>query len=139
MGTGRSWKPHKWKEHNFLHRKYTPNIFSTPKKSQHFSIEKKNREKSDKKSKKYIFEKIIFFENLKILIFGLIFAIFFRRKNRGEIDRHFFSELRKIVGYNFDVKLSDLSIYDVFRAFGARQNMLRSSQEICLIFSSHFP
>ena len=33
----------------------------------------------------------------------------------------FFSELRKNVGYSFDVKFSDLSIYDVFGAFGARQ------------------
>ena len=32
VGTGRSWKPHKWKEHNFLHRNYTQQIFSTPKK-----------------------------------------------------------------------------------------------------------
>ena len=33
VSTGRSWKPHKWKECNFLHRNYIPKIFSTPKKS----------------------------------------------------------------------------------------------------------
>ena len=33
----------------------------------------------------------------------------------------FFSELRKKNGYNFDVKFSDLSMHDVFRAFGVRQ------------------
>ena len=39
VGTGRSWKPHKWKEHNFLHRNYTPKFFSTPKKNDFFPIE----------------------------------------------------------------------------------------------------
>ena len=33
----------------------------------------------------------------------------------------FFSELRKKIGYVFDVKISNLSIYDVFRARGAPQ------------------
>jgi hypothetical protein len=33
----------------------------------------------------------------------------------------FFSELRKCFWYIFDVKISDLSIYDVYRAFGAQQ------------------
>ena len=51
VGTGRSWKPHKWKEHNFLHRNYTPKFFSTPKKIKTFSDRKKIREKSDQKSK----------------------------------------------------------------------------------------
>ena len=36
VGTGWPWKPHKSKVHNFLHRNYTPKIFSTPKKIRQF-------------------------------------------------------------------------------------------------------
>ena len=45
-----------------------------------------------------------------------IFDFFFELEKK-----YFFSELRIFFGYSFEVKLSDLSIYDVFRAFGVRQ------------------
>ena len=43
----------------------------------------------------------------------------------------FFSELRFFFGYSFDVKFSDLSIYDVFRAFGARQTLFPAPTRHC--------
>ena len=62
---------------------------------------------------------ILLFWNLKILIFQ-IFRFF---------QKNIFLELEKKIrswdffwdNYSFDVKFSDLSIYDVFRVFGARQ------------------
>ena len=47
--TGRSWKPHKRKEHIFLHRNYIPKNFSTPKKKLKISSSKKIGKKSTKK------------------------------------------------------------------------------------------
>ena len=35
--------------------------------------------------------------------------------------KYFLSELRKILGYSYDVKSSNLSIYEVFRTIGAPQ------------------
>ena len=44
----------------------------------------------------------------------------------------FFSELKKKVGYSFDVKLYDLSIYEQFRAFPAIQTLhLSTSLGVC--------
>jgi len=40
-----------------------------------------------------------------------------------------FSELRIFLGYSFDVKIYDLSIYDVFRAFGAWQVLFPASRK----------
>ena len=67
VGTGRSWKPHKWKEHNFLHRNYTPKFFSTPKKIEHFF---------DRKNVSDFFDDFFFakigpkIENFRFSIFG---------------------------------------------------------------------
>ena len=55
---------------------------------------------------------------LKFDIFD--FSIFFFENFFGS-KKYFLGELRFFFGYSFDVKLSDLSIYDVFRAFGVRQ------------------
>ena len=52
VGTGWSWKPHKSKEHIFLHRNYTQKNISTPKKKEKFSIEKKSDFFDEKKSRK---------------------------------------------------------------------------------------
>ena len=45
----------------------------------------------------------------------------FRKIFLSSSEKYFLSELRKILGYSFDVKNCDLSIYDVFKAFGVRQ------------------
>ena len=37
------------------------------------------------------------------------------------LEKIFFVGVEKKIGYSFDVKICKLSIYDVFRAFGARQ------------------
>ena len=63
---------------------------------------------------------ILLFWNLKILIFQ-IFRFFQKniffgtRKKKSGVEIFFWDN------YSFDVKFSDLSIYDVFRVFGARQ------------------
>ena len=116
VGTGWSWKPHKSKEHNFLHRNYTPKFFSTPKKNLKFFRSKKMFDFfSSKKFSRKIRPKIKNFrfsgkiENLTFSIFGRIFfRIFFRRKFSGffliENFPDFFSELRYFFEYSFDVK-----------------------------------
>ena len=64
-----------------------------------------------------------------------IFRKFFGRKifeiflNSKKI--YFFSELRIFGEYSFEVKLSDLSIYDVFRAFGVRQIWFSALTRYC--------
>ena len=64
-----------------------------------------------------------FFRNF----FGpIFFQIFWTRKKI-----FFFSELRFFFGYSFDVKFSDLSIYDVFRAFGVRQIWFPAPTRYC--------
>ena len=72
-------------------------------------------------------------EKVKILRFAgnlKIFDVFqiFQKKNVRQknfdffFDRekkYFFSELRKKIGYSFDAELSELSIYEVFKAIRA--------------------
>ena len=52
VNTGWSWKSHKSKERIFLHQNYTPQKFSTPKKNQKLSIEKKVDKKIRKSNQK---------------------------------------------------------------------------------------
>ena len=47
------------------------------------------------------------------------------------IRKNIFSGFRKYFGYSFDVKISDLSIYDVFRAFGAWQILFPAHSGYC--------
>ena len=90
------WKHHKSKDQTILHRSYTQKKISTPKKIYFFRVQKKSK----------TFRKF----------FGRKFFDFFELEKK-----YFFSELRNVFGYSFDVKLSELLIYDVFRAFGVRQ------------------
>ena len=89
VGTGWSWKPHKSKEHIFLHRNYTQknlnsekngNIFRSKKNPKNFR-RKKIPEKSDPKSKNSDFQKKWFFENLN---FDQIFREIFFVENFSE-------------------------------------------------------
>ena len=58
VGTGWSWKPHKSKEHIFLHRNYTQKISQLRKKNENFSIEKNFRNFFDEKKSRKIRPKI---------------------------------------------------------------------------------
>ena len=64
-----------------------------------------------------------FFENFSVDFFSKIFS--------SSSKKYFFSELRFFFGYSFDVKLSDLLIYDVFRAFGVRQIWFPAPTRYC--------
>ena len=50
--------------------------------------------------------------------------------------KYFLSELRKKFGYSFDVKIHDLSIYDVFRTIWA---LWRALEQKYHLFSANFP
>ena len=94
------------------------NIFSTSKKKT-----KKNSEKKVKISKKV--ENII----ISIWKFLMEFSIFLKHFWKisdffiffSASKKYFSEELRKFLGYSFDAENCDLSIYEVFRGFGARQ------------------
>ena len=68
----------------------------------------------------------IFADNFSNFFWSKNFRIFLNSKKNI-----IFSELRKIFWYSFDVKLSDLSIYDVFRAFGVRQIWFPAPTRYC--------
>ena len=59
----------------------------------------------------------MFFQIFDFFSEKIFFQFFFELEKNNNI----FSELRKFLGHGFDVKLSVLLIYRVFRAFGARQ------------------
>ena len=142
-GPGWVWKPHKSKDQIFLHRNYVQKIsqrrkkiyfFSRSKKFRFFFSITKNHEKISRKIS--IFFQIPKFQNFKILKFwnlkkkrdfsGNFFVLFFGRKKFRKIfwsrkKVFFFSELRKIFGHSFDVKIYDLSIYEVFGTIWALQ------------------
>ena len=100
---GWPWKPHKSKDNIFLHRSYTPKIFSTKKnvfsRSKTFSeknVSKKSPRKNSKNPKFFRFFKILeIFKIFKILkkrffpgFFGFFYRIFFQhiffpKKNRS--------------------------------------------------------
>ena len=138
------WKHHKSKDQKILHRSYTPKFFLNSEKNYFFRVQKKIGEKidqkfSEKKSKKKICKnpKISKFEKSKISIFRILrfsnfFRFFFRiffwnffgrffSENFLNSEKKIFFGVEIFFGYSFDVKFSDLSIYDVFRAFGVRQ------------------
>ena len=77
-------------------------------------------------AKKFLEQKHRFFLLGKFLganFFLLTFQIFLSPKfffrNFRPREKIFLSELKKKLGYNFDVELSELLIYEVFRAIGA--------------------
>ena len=60
------------------------------------------------------------------------FQIFhFSSKNELFFDCEFFSELRNIFGYSFDVELSDLSIYEVYDAQLRKLKKLQRVEGMC--------
>ena len=146
------WKHHKSKDQTILHRSYTQKKFSAPKKYFFRARRKKFRKKVGRKKfrkkidlknvetrkcqkcQKSIFDIFDIFEFQHFsdrfffeIFFGqLFFEIFF-----VELEKNIFSELRIFFGYSFDVKLSDLSIYDVFRAFGVRQIWFPAPTRYC--------
>ena len=76
---------------------------------------KKNRKKIGK-----ILENV----NQKINIFQYFadfFRFFFEKRFLISTKKYFLSELKKNLGYSFDVESSNLSIYEVFRVFLAPQ------------------
>ena len=107
------------------------NIFSSSKKCSKKIDQKKFEEKNLKKSLKISnFEKLKIFDFSKICRFGIFFRFFSSKKHWSNFFFRIFlnskkyiifSELRNFWVYDFDAKFSDLSIYDVFRAFGAWQ------------------
>ena len=117
------WKHHKSQDLTFLHRSYTQLFFSTQKTNIFWSIEKISNKKLGIFSKNY--KKSTF--SMKILWFPIdIFMFFHFSKNFTffkiffrSIKKYLFSELKKKVGYSFDVEKVDLPIYDVFSAFWA--------------------
>ena len=120
-GPGWVWKPHKSKDQIVLHRNYIQKYFSTPKKNMFFSRFKKfSIFFSAKKNQKNVAPK-----NPKNFqdFSANIFRDFFPPKKSGKKSRkkHIFSELRFFSGYSFDVKIYDLSIYEVSRPIRARQ------------------
>ena len=137
-GPGWTWKHKKWKDQKFLHRNYIPKIFSTLRKNKILLDQKSFRKifkkswsekKSPAKSKKCQNAKILKFWNFDILAFfdfaGEIFSDqFFLKIFRKFFDQakfYFFSELRKFLGYSFDVKFSNLFIFYAFRFIRTRQ------------------
>ena len=68
--------------------------------------------KSEKNQKSSFFNFLIF-RGKNVWFF---FGHFFRKSFFGSEKKYFFSELDFFFGYSFDVKIHDLSIYEVFRA-----------------------
>ena len=112
------WKPHKSKDNNFLHRSCIPKknlnsekiyFFSNLDRRFFFFRSKNFNQKST------FFDSIFgwkFFDLRKNIFFE---KFFFHRFEVGK--KYFFSELRNFLGYSFDVKNCDLSIYEVSRVF----------------------
>ena len=120
------WKHHKSRDHNFLHRSYTPQKKSAPKKyfcsdsKKSFSEIFENHRQKFSKSQNVGFWKSRFWSQKNVDFFRRFLIIkkniFFR-----SVDPIFFSKLEKNLGYSFDVKNYILSIYDVFRAIRCPQ------------------
>ena len=143
----RCWKsslPYSKRAENIINRKRAkfyieaiPHFFLNSEKKSKKSIEKKFDDfffaKNRIKNRKFqIFENLDFFENLTNFDFWSDFSrkFFSSKKNRkmfsSEIFLIFFSELRKFLGYSFDVEFSPLSIYDVFSVFWALHRPVRA-------------
>ena len=67
----------------------------------------------------------IFADNFSIFLVEKFSIFFWTRK------KFIFFGVENFLGYSFDVKLSDLSIYDVFRAFGVRQIWFPAPTRYC--------
>ena len=125
------WKHHKSKDRNFLHRSYTPKKISAPKKKWKKTKKIKFQKKMTKHFRRFwsIFDRKkmcvenIFWHRKCCPLFWILCRHFFEKKISSQFflipKKYFFSELRKKIGYVFDVKISNPSIYDVFSAFWA--------------------
>ena len=133
------WKHHKSKDRDFLHRSYTAKIFPTPKrknfgakknrrkkfrqkitekmenfkKSEKWKISNLKKSQIWKKNQKSSFFNFLIFRGKKCVIF---FRTFFSKKFFRFRKKIFFFGAGFFFGYSFDVKIHDLSIYEVFRA-----------------------
>ena len=121
------WKRDKWKDHEILHRSYTPTFFFNFEKILFFSSSKKKSdffEDFSENMKKSIFQwKIIYDFSLKFLTFFIFqknfknFPDFFLRARK----KYFFRSWEKKLGYSSDAKIYVLFIYDISRTFWARE------------------
>ena len=125
------WKHHNSKEHKFLHRNYIQIFFSTPTKMffrvQNFWIFflnffEHNLKKTEIENDHFLKSENDDFWN-RILKKFRIFVTFFPKNifSKNELEKIFFRSWEFSLGYSFDVKKYNLSIYEVFRAFGPRQ------------------
>ena len=107
-------KRHKSKDWNFLHRNYIPKFFSTPTKNIFSSsilkikIKLTKVENDQKSSRESLMILDWIFDHFQLL------SVFFKGSSSK---KYFLSELRKKLGYSFDVESSNLLIYDVFNTF----------------------
>ena len=103
--------------------------FATPKQNI-FRVQKfSNKKNSEQNLKMFVPKNVIFFRRNDIFSRNLEnanFQIFFQIFSNSD----FFQSWEKI-RYSFDVKIYDLSIYDVFRAFGAQQTWFPAPTRYC--------